>query len=187
MPFRFLSGAWSLDEIIWNDNLEVIEERAISFFECLQTLELPETLTTLEDKAIYSCYGLESVYVPESVTSIGEHAIGYMEAYDFETDTVYDIKCENFTIIGHEGSAAQAYAEENGIAFEVAPEIILGDVDLNGDISIVDATHIQRHLARITLLSSRQLKAADTDKNGSVTVVDATMIQRFVAGIISQF
>jgi hypothetical protein len=63
-----------------------------------------------------------------------------------------------------------------------APEA--GDADGDGNITIVDATVIQRHLAGIETLSGEALKRADADRDGSVTILDATLIQRYLAAIV---
>ena len=60
----------------------------------------------------------------------------------------------------------------------------VGDVDMDGDISIVDATLVQRHLAQIDVLSSKQLELADTNFDASVSISDATRIQMHVAGLL---
>ena len=56
-----------------------------------------------------------------------------------------------------------------------------GDADGDGDISILDATVIQRSIASIPV-SVFDEKAADADGDGWVTVVDATVIQRQLVG-----
>jgi|GEM_PF-1081738 len=61
-----------------------------------------------------------------------------------------------------------------------------GDIDSDGNITIVDATFIQRHCAEIILLSSQQLSASDTDCDSKITVLDATYIQFFLAQFISE-
>ncbi len=60
-----------------------------------------------------------------------------------------------------------------------------GDVDLNGKVTIMDATMIQRFLVNdpSANLNETQKKAADTDGNGKVTIMDATYIQRYLAGM----
>lgn len=58
--------------------------------------------------------------------------------------------------------------------------IILGDVDGDGEVTIIDATAIQRHLASIPTASYNE-KAADADGDGSVTILDATAIQLHLA------
>jgi len=67
---------------------------------------------------------------------------------------------------------------------ENADPIILGDVDGDGVVSILDATAIQRHLASIPTYSYIEA-AADTDEDGSVSILDATMIQRWLANLQS--
>ena len=68
--------------------------------------------------------------------------------------------------------------------FEVTEDmpIILGDVDDDGEVSIFDATAIQRNLAALPVDSFID-KAADTDGDGEITILDATHIQRYLAGM----
>lgn len=63
---------------------------------------------------------------------------------------------------------------------------MLGDVDLDGKVTILDATMIQRYLAKLSELNSVQLANADTDKDGNVSILDATRIQRYIAKLIPQ-
>ncbi len=63
----------------------------------------------------------------------------------------------------------------------------LGDVDGDGDITVVDATLIQRYVAKSEEFTQSQLKEADVDKDSGVSVIDATLIQRYVAKIIYKF
>ena len=64
---------------------------------------------------------------------------------------------------------------------------LIGDANLDGKISILDATTIQRHLAQLAPMSDEQLKLADVNASGDVTIVDATMIQLYLAHKISKF
>lgn len=64
----------------------------------------------------------------------------------------------------------------------ILPPYILGDVDGDNNVSILDATCIQRHLASIPVFAYNK-SAADTDSDGEVTILDATMIQRWLAGL----
>lgn len=63
--------------------------------------------------------------------------------------------------------------------------IILGDVDGDGVVTIIDATYIQRKLASIPILFELNETVADTDEDGSVTIIDATYIQRWLANLPS--
>ena len=59
---------------------------------------------------------------------------------------------------------------------------ILGDVDGDGEVTIIDATYIQRVLADLPV-QAYNAAAADTDRDGEVTILDATNIQRYIAGL----
>lgn len=56
-----------------------------------------------------------------------------------------------------------------------------GDADSDGDVTILDATIIQRWLVGIPV-SSFDEQAADVDSDG-VSIIDVTKIQRYLAGI----
>ena len=61
------------------------------------------------------------------------------------------------------------------------PEPLLGDVDMDGDVDIQDATLLQICLAEMTALNDDQFKLADVNQDGFVNVRDVTAIQRIVA------
>ena len=57
-----------------------------------------------------------------------------------------------------------------------------GDADLDGRITIKDATRIQKHIAKMLTLENIPLTLSDADGDGRVSVKDATQIQKFIAG-----
>ena len=67
------------------------------------------------------------------------------------------------------------------------PAYTLGDVNLNGEITILDATAIQMHLAKKNTLEGVALLAADTNCDTKISIVDATNIQLLLAKKITQF
>ena len=60
--------------------------------------------------------------------------------------------------------------------------VIVGDADGDGEITILDATAIQRYLAELPTKAYVE-PAADADEDGSVAIVDATAIQRHLADL----
>ena len=60
---------------------------------------------------------------------------------------------------------------------------LLGDVDGDDNISIVDATFIQRHLASIPIPFEFNEKVSDSDEDGIISIMDATYIQRWLANL----
>ena len=60
--------------------------------------------------------------------------------------------------------------------------VIRGDADGDGDVTILDATAIQRHLAELPTKAYVEA-ASDADEDSEVTILDATAIQRWLAGL----
>lgn len=60
-----------------------------------------------------------------------------------------------------------------------------GDLDLDGSITIKDATLLQKHLANLITLNSEQLALADANKDSNINISDCTQIQKFLASLIN--
>lgn len=61
---------------------------------------------------------------------------------------------------------------------------VAGDVDRDGDFSIIDVTVTQRMLAEIMSLDKVQMRFADFDNNGEAEITDCTRMQRSLANLI---
>lgn len=60
---------------------------------------------------------------------------------------------------------------------------LIGDMDMNGVVSITDAVMISRHCVRLEMFSELQLMLADADGNGRVNNTDAVKLIRYVLGL----
>ncbi len=65
--------------------------------------------------------------------------------------------------------------------------ILLGDSDGDGLVSIKDVTNIQRFIAKLSVSSGFNEKAADADGSGKLEIKDATLIQMKIANIAIQY
>ena len=84
----------------------------------------------------------------------------------------------------------EAYADSNppsgadySLYAEAAGGYILGDADDDGEVSILDATAIQRELAGLYVGSFNE-SSADADEDNEITILDATAIQRWLAELL---
>ena len=60
---------------------------------------------------------------------------------------------------------------------------ILGDIDNDKSVTIIDATVMQRVDAKIMTCTSAMLTRGDVDKDNAVTVLDATRVQRYLLAL----
>ncbi len=185
---------YSLTSIAIPEGVTSIGDSAFSNCYSLTSINIPESVVSIGDYAFNACENLTSINIPESVVSIGYGAFEFCE--DLELITIYSKDC----IIGdysipfevkiycYENSTAHTYAVDNGNKYEFITDVlaILGDVDGDDKVSIMDATEIQRHIAQLTTISEDRLTCADTDKDGKVSIIDATQIQRFIAQLIPE-
>ncbi len=68
-----------------------------------------------------------------------------------------------------------------------AAAVTYGDVNGDSDVTVTDATIVQRHVAKTIELSAQEKKAGDVSGDSNLSVLDATIIQQFVAKIIDKF
>ncbi|MBR2715481.1 MAG: hypothetical protein IKB73_04665 [Ruminococcus sp.] len=92
-----------------------------------------------------------------------------MDAMDFYKDYLEDDIGGTFVI--------KAVAKESEKKYSV------GDVDLDGQISVLDATCLQMAIAEKITLTKEQEALADVDMDGIISIMDATTIQQIVAGL----
>ncbi|MCD7828604.1 MAG: leucine-rich repeat protein, partial [Clostridiales bacterium] len=138
--------AWSpaLETVKIGSNVKLIDMSAFENCSSLISIEIPDSVETIGNSAFSNCTSLESVTIGSNVTSIGfcafcdctslasitipagvntidDYAVGY--AYEdvvyiaVDVLTIVYTVIDGFTIYGYEGTAAQTYANENGITF----------------------------------------------------------------------
>ncbi len=183
----------------------VTEIGSNAFYSCpnLKNVNIPDSVTTIGEGAFCCCLNLKEITLPDSVTNLAAGAFEMCEG--MEKITILNPQCtieeskwmktipSTITIYGYENSTAQTYAEKNSNNFVVVtekpdtpsqPETVFGDTDLDGVVSVMDATEIQLVLALTKSWVSEDANAnADFDKDGVVSVMDATEIQLVLAGL----
>lgn len=78
------------------------------------------------------------------------------------------------------------YERGFGLTYQAAPipdTPILGDVDGDGVVTVLDATYLQRKLVDLPIPFEFSETVADVDGDGTATVIDATFIQRWLANL----
>lgn len=63
------------------------------------------------------------------------------------------------------------------------PTPIIGDVDLDSKVTVMDSTLIQMFVAEMFTLSDEQQALCDVDNDGKISVMDSTKIRLYLAGL----
>ena len=111
----------------------------------------------------------KTLFLPSSDYGMS-YIVGYNGAVTDVMDYYYN-ELENDDIGGT--FVIKAYAKVSRTA---------GDVDGDGEITILDVTNIQRMLASMKTLTDAELAASDYDGDEDISILDCTRIQRVLAG-----
>ena len=97
-----------------------------------------------------------------------------------------------FTITGNRfGKEVLTFISANGVTATASAyvsneePVFLGDADGDGEVTILDATAIQRKLANYTVNSFNEVAASITDMK--LNILDATVIQRYLVGFTTPY
>ena len=128
------------------------------------------------------------------------YAPGFEEDEALDENTKADStdinKSENPEIQSAENKNAHTFTliKSNGLtnspdteATTQAGEFMLGDVDRNGEISIADATQVQKMIAYLIEPTPESNALADVNADNKVNILDATLIQMYCSGLIDSF
>ena len=108
-----------------------------------------------------------------TVCSASDH-----EAFPFEVELT--IHSCSLTYIEN-GENYEVPVSVNNSVFEVAPR--LGDVNLDGSVTIADALEVMRHAIEVLTLEGASLEAADVNGDGVIGLPDAILIARIAMGL----
>ncbi|MDO4739357.1 MAG: leucine-rich repeat domain-containing protein [Eubacteriales bacterium] len=120
-------GCSSLERIVLPENIRLLDDDVFAKCSALRYVRLPERLMIIDDRAFEECASLESIVLPGGVFKIGRQAFHDCSSLRSVTipESVYSISDNAFegcpkdlVIYGAEGSYAQRYAQEQGIAFK---------------------------------------------------------------------
>ena len=76
------------------------------------------------------------------------------------------------------------YITKQGAKYKIDATDMRGDLNVDGLVTIVDATEVQKGLASIATLSDNQKISSDVNGDGEVTIVDARIMQKYIAGLV---
>lgn len=159
-------------------NIELTDSEEPRYF--VFTPSYSGKLTFYSTGSFYSCGYLYDYFM---------HELDY-DRSDFESGSCFKI---SYDVVAGEtyvlGVGTSVFPDNFDITVKLEPnkETLLGDVNGDGEITVVDATILQKYIVGQTTLDDETLNVADVNKDGAITVVDATLIQKFVVKGITEF
>lgn len=132
----------------------------------LSTVTFMNATASIGPLAFGNCSALKQIEIPDSVTQIADNAFD---------------GCDNLVIFCAPHSYADLYAQANDIPRRyTVPYFINGDTDGDDEVTILDATRVQRVLAGFSV-NDPEGCALRGDVNGNgLDILDATFIQRWL-------
>ena len=165
--------------------------KGLTFDVPAQTAIIAVEKTGYEAAAIQSSFSkvhVNSVYdktgeTLATTTILGKPSEGYSVAPDKSIPIQYELSVatDNEQGVFTDEDITVTYVYTDYIPASLTVEC--GDVDDDGQITILDGTAVQRHLAAIDHLDEEHEKRGDYDYNGETTITDVTKLQRYLAGI----
>ncbi len=169
------SDCTGMTNVTFEDGEFTIGEYAFSWCLKLSDVKLGANVKEIKNYAFYAC---------EKLT---DFAIESKDCVIFDSA---DTLPANAKVTAYENSTAHTYAvkyNRSFLAIEEPFEVMLGDVDLDNRVTILDATVVQLFLSSRRDLSQNAIKNADTNRDTKITIIDATFIQMYMAQLIEEF
>lgn len=191
LPQGTFQNCTSLETVVLSDSITTVKN--LTFYNCesLSDVAFIENITSIGQSAFYNI-GAQEIVLSENLQSIGRYTFAECKNLLKITisDNVQSIDKTAFknsydvTICCNTDSIAHVFATENVIDYillDVVDKGILGDVDGDNNVSIMDATKIQMVVAQLKTFTEQEKLRADVDGDTEISVIDATAIQMHLA------
>ena len=170
-----------------------------AFYNCssLTSITIPNGVTTIGEGAFCACGSLTSVEIPNSVTAIGEGVFslcgGLTSVTIPNSVTIIDDSafrfCDNICDVYYTGTESEwngvSIGDDNGslanatVHYNYVPPV-RGDVNGDGEISIVDVIYVLKYTIDDSELTAEKLAVADLNGDKEITVLDAILMQKII-------
>lgn len=184
------SGAFydcsNLETVVLHEGLATIGSCAFQNCEKLANISIPSTVKKISEHAFLGCANLTSIYIPSSVTTLERFAfyrcsnltsvkVGMTEPLSI-VSTTFSNRANSILCVPN-GSKAAYQAANYWKEFKKIIES--GDVNADGDISIIDVVSVINYILGNENTNFVKV-AADMNGNGDVTIADVVSIINYI-------
>lgn len=166
-------------EVKGNEPYNFLDELGIGQFE----KPVSKEITSISAQALSVPLGSTRFITP----SVTPTASAKDAVFSYQSDSDIISIDENGLVKGNKRGTATVTVSCGNVSTQLTVSVVdpeVGDVDLDGEITIFDATVLQRYLIKLQTLSDDALAQADANRDGDITIPDATTIQRYLIKIL---
>lgn len=199
----------NLSEVKFSDGLVNIGDGAFRGCKALRNVKTPVTLSYIGQSSFSGCTSLQGAAVRGDDVTVSYNAFkgcnslayvllsdGVSAVFDNAFDSCKSLEGVSFSSKTTEIAAtalsgsnkAVVCCEENSAAQKIFSDrsvnTMIGDVDSNRSLNIMDATLIQFFIAYLTTFNGTQTASADFNFDGEINIYDAYLVQTKAAGLI---
>ena len=207
IPRNCFANCSSVTQVSIAYGVETIGDKAFLNCSSLESIVIPTSITYISDTAFKNCDSLKIVgwngtyaqtYASENnltFVSLGDYEEPTEPDTTVDTDpaestTATDDICTSSSVPTTSVDSTPAISEstdpvESSSGDSGLQKYLIGDTDLSGNVTVKDATLIQKYAASLVQLNKTQLFLANCNGQGDVNVKDATQIQKYCAGFIN--
>ncbi len=154
----------------------------------LDTAKLQETIDKADELLKNeSKYTAASYATLKSATTDAKRTLNNKNSKQADIDSA--CKTLEDAIAGLVEAGDETTATTNGTEPSSASEyvdVLIGDTNGDGRISVQDATAIQAHIVNLSVLEGVPYVAADVNEDERITVIDATLVQKYIVDQIEE-
>ena len=181
-------GCSALETVQLPESLKTIEQGAFSGTG-LTSLTIPASVTKIADEAFINCKSLPEVTMKTTNATIGNEAFGWTSTFTSTGQYSYifiHLPIDNFVVHCYEGSTADIYATNSQLnAVYMEESKILGDVNCNGSVDIIDVLTLNRYLLALTSVGEQGRTNADVNLDGNIADDDAMNILKSLVNLVT--
>lgn len=188
-PVTFESQSGSVTAVASNADFQVsnLDPQSVTVFEGSSPIDISADVTNVGGDSGQKTLTLELTENDTGQTVFSESqsvqlAAGATQSVTFEGVPAGTLSTGEYT---HAVSSPDD-SVTGSLTVEPEPDVLdfqVGDVNADGEISIIDTVLIQQHIAGMNPGQFNEA-LADVDRSGSVSIVDSVLISRFIAGLI---
>ena len=130
------------------------------------------------------CCILAALMVSSSIAA--GSALDGAEENELEVITPTEAETQGETVAETQNETQTATETETQTDVSVEGEYILGDVNSDNSVNLLDAIAIQKFSLSMVDFADIQKQCGDVDRNEAVNLLDSIMIQKFALGMLSE-